>query len=114
MSYIEMTVSGAKLGIACVRAYEATVLLTSATSSGWVLIPSCVQTITVTVEPTGTTAKVQATTDTVSSVKDNTAVGIDWSLGDVSVAKQDSAIPVTAFRLVQNGAGSSKMTMRAQ
>ena len=39
---------------------------------------------------------------------------VDWDAGAVSSTTQDVAYPVTALRLVQIGAGTAKMSVRAQ
>jgi len=63
----------------------------------------------------GATGKVQTTTDPLGTVKNGTPDPVDWSIGTVASTTQDSLNgAVTAFRAVQESAGTMKMTARAQ
>jgi len=99
-------------------AYQEVVQLSGQGNSDWILIPSRVSKITVTlVVENGATAKVQTSTNTINEIKDNhpDIVAIDWDHGEVSTNTQDSCDPVTAIRLVQTSAnGNSKLYVRAQ
>lgn len=117
MSYIEMTEAEIKnTGSKENQAQEATLSLSSASNSDWILIPDSVQNICVTVIPGGgASAKVQTTTDPIATVKNGSGItAIDWDAGLVSANTTDIFLPITAIRLVQSGAGTSKITMRAQ
>ena len=94
--------------------FEGSLSLSGAGNSNWIVIPNGVQTIAVTVTPTTATAKVQTTTDTIATLEASGEVAVDWDAGEVSSSTQDVCSPVTAIRLVQVGAGSSIMTVRAQ
>jgi hypothetical protein len=115
MAVKEMNVAPTKEGgDVGLKAFEAKDELAAPGNGESILIPDDVKTISVTVEPTGATAKVQTTTNSVAEVKAGTETWVDWDLGAVAVDTNDTADPVTAMRLVQIGAGSSIMTMRAQ
>lgn len=95
--------------------YEYEDTLDSAGNGDWIIIPVDVRTVTVTCQAAGTTAKVQTTTDTIAVVKAGTAeTAVDWDDGAVSTATSAACTPPTAVRLVQVGAGTSKLTVRAQ
>ena len=80
-----------------------------------VLIPTTVQTISVTVSFTsGASGKIQTTTDNISIVEAGSAIFVDWPDGEVSVTTQKSAYPVTAIKIVMVLPGIMKTTIRAQ
>lgn len=78
-----------------------------------VLIPTTVKSVAVTLEVSGGTGKVQATTSPISDVQNDTAVWIDWNAGEVAATTQDGIIPATAIRQV-NTAGTTRLLVRAQ
>lgn len=93
--------------------YEYEINLNSASTSDWVLIPFGVEKLSCTLSVSGgASAKVQASTDNVQTIKSGTPIAIDWSLGVVSVTTQDAVEKITAIRLVQTQNGSSKLTIR--
>ena len=115
MATVEMTIvtlSGRNVEDEYGYEYEDT--LAGGGNGDWILIPVDVRSVAVTCSAVGTTAKVQTTTDLVASVEADTAVGVDWDDGAISSATSGSCVPPTAIRLVQTGAGSSKLTVRAQ
>jgi hypothetical protein len=116
MAYVEMAVvvqSGSNLEGQFGYEYEDTGA--AAGNGPWIIIPVDVRTVTVTCQAAGTTAKVQTTTDKIAVVKAGTAeTGVDWDDGAVSTATSAACTPPTAIRLVQAGAGTSKLTVRAQ
>jgi len=97
-------------------AFEFVETLSSSGNGDWLLIPDDMTGISVTVQAGGgATAKVQTTIDPLAVVKSGTGItAVDWDYGEVSSPTQDYALPVTAIRLVQVGAGTSKMTIRCQ
>jgi len=95
-------------------AYEYEQTLDAAGDGDWILIPADVVTVVVTCQASGTTAKVQTTTDTIAAITAGTETAVDWDDGAVSTATSAACTPPTALRLVQVGAGSSKLTVRAQ
>ena len=113
MAYEEMQVAPTK-GEEKKSAYEKLISLAAAGNSAWVLIPRGISFITYVVSVAGVTAKVQFTNSLVSTVKSGSPVAIDWPPGDVAVNTSDASRPVTAARLVQTGAGTSKLEVRAQ
>ena len=97
------------------RAFEETSELAAAGNGDWILVPDDIRQLVITVVPTTATAKVQTTTDPIAVVKSGTGItAVDWDAGAVSSTTQDVAYPVTALRLVQIGAGTAKMSVRAQ
>lgn len=115
MAYKEMNVAPTKDGGDIKRKrFEAKDELAAASNGVSILIPDDIRGISVTVEPTGCTVKVQATTNSVAEVKAGTETWIDWDLGAVAIDTNDTCDPVTAIRMVQIGAGSSVLTMVAQ
>jgi hypothetical protein len=96
-------------------AYQYTTNLSASGVTDWISIPASVEEISVTLVPaSGTSATVQTTTDTIADVISGVATAVNWSNGVVSSITQDSCEPVTAIRLYQTTAGTSKLTMRAQ
>jgi len=95
-------------------AYEYQDDLAAAGDGDWILIPADVRTVVATCEASGTTAKVQTTTDTIASIDAGTETAVDWDEGSVSTAVSAACDPPTAIRIVQDGAGTSKLTVRAQ
>ena len=116
MNYLDMHVANVKDGGVKAVAFEREVTLSSAGNSVWILVPDDVQQISVTVIPTsGASAKVQTTIDPIAVVKSGAGITpVDWDAGLITETTQDVASPITAFRLVQSGAGNTKMTARAQ
>lgn len=97
------------------EAFEADIDLSAAGTSDYVLIPSDVNNVTVTVSFTGgAEGYIEATTDKIEKVLVGTAVWITWTQGQVSSDTQDSAYPPTALRAVQVGAGTMHTSVRAQ
>lgn len=98
-------------------AWQASDALAGAGNGKAIIIPDGVNTVAVTVVPSGgASAKVQATTDLINLVEQESAsvVWVDWDAGLVSANTQDYCVPVTAIRLVQSGAGASTLSVRAQ
>ena len=113
MAYEEMQVAPTK-GEEKKSAYEKSLPLAAAGNGAWILIPRGVSVISYVVAPVGCTVKVQFTNSPVATVKSGSPIAIDWPSGDVAVNTSDASRPVTAARLVQTGAGSSTLEMRAQ
>jgi len=117
---IEMQVVNTKVGRprdggTLLNAFEAEASLVGISISDYVLIPSEVNSISVTVSFTGgATGYVEATTDIIDKVVAETATWLIWNQGEVSVTTQDSAYPPSAIRAIQSGAGTMKMSVRAQ
>ena len=115
MSAIEMTVNSTKDTGAPGRSLEYTDTLAAAGNGNSILTPDDVHGITITLVTTAQ-AKVQTCNNSHTEVM--VGVGLtwdDWDYGLISATTQtDPFYPVTAFRMVQVGAGSSKMQMRAQ
>lgn len=115
MAYKEMKTANVKDGGGREFAFEILEELEADGNGDAILIPDDIKQIAVTVVPTTATAKVQTTTDPIGVVKSGTGITwVDWDSGEVSAATQDVCTPVTAIRLVQVGAGSAKMSARAQ
>lgn len=113
MAYKEMLVAPAQgIGGNC---YEYEVSLAAVANSDWILIPKDIKNIAYVLSVSGGgKGKVQITTDSVYTVKTGSPVAIDWPAGEVSANTSDSSVPVTAVRLAQTFAGTTKLTIRAQ
>lgn len=100
------------------NAYEASIDLAAAGNSPWLLIPSDVSSLVVTVQLTGAAnAEIETTSDLYANVLADTGsvVGISWDLGVVTTDSQDSTHrPPTAIRLVQTNTGTAIAKVRAQ
>ena len=112
--WYEMQVVPINTGGLVKKAFEYEESLSAAGNGNAILIPDDCKTISVQTEPTGCAVKVQATIDTLNAVKTGTPVWLDWDYGEVTDNVQKKCNPVTALRLVQVGAGSSKIKVRAQ
>jgi len=96
-------------------AWEIEVSLSSVANSDAILIPDGVGNISCTVSVAGgASAKVQTSTDALDTIINGSPVWIDWDAGAVDVNTQGACEPVTAIRLAQTVAGTSKLTLRAQ
>ncbi len=73
------------------------------------LTPSKQNSVSVTVEPSGGSAKVQATTNPLADVEADTATWVDWDEGEVTEATQGVCQPCTAVRVVVIS-GTAKFT----
>ncbi len=114
MAYKNMLVAPAD-GINPKNAYESEVALAAVSDSAWMLIPKDISDVSYVLSVAGGgKGKVQVTTDSVNTVKTGSPVAIDWPAGEVSVNTSDSSVPVTAVRLSQTFAGTTKLTIRAQ
>jgi hypothetical protein len=110
----DMQVSPAP-GAGGTAAYELEVSLATAGNSEWVIVPRGTDTVTITVVCTGgATAKIQTSTDTVYTVKSGTPTPVDWGAGATTGPLTEYTIRVTAWRLVQIGAGTAKAKATAQ
>lgn len=97
------------------EAFEADIDLTEAGTSDFILIPSDVTNVTVTVSFTGEAkGYIEATTDTVAKVIADNAEWVIWAKGLVASSTQDSCYPPTALRAVQIGTGIMHVSVRAQ
>lgn len=90
--------------------YEET--LSSPGNGVWIKNPNGILGSAVTLEISGGSGKVQATTSLMSKVDADLAVGVDWAQGVVTGTIQDYVIPVTAIRQV-NVSGTTKITVRS-
>jgi hypothetical protein len=97
-------------------AYEYEVNLTEIGYSEWILFPSTIKYISVTVSPSyGCACKVQTTTDTYATIKTGTNItAVDWNKGKSYSTFSDVCDPVSGIRLYQEHAGTSTMSVRAQ
>ena len=97
--------------------YEVELKLAADGATVWIMVPLDTETCQVTCEPTvGSTARLEACTDPNAQIRAGvvpTAITA-WPNGNVTAAAGASLPPVTAFRLVQVGAGSSRVTAVAQ
>ncbi|MDD5589374.1 MAG: hypothetical protein PHP92_04940 [Candidatus Nanoarchaeia archaeon] len=93
--------------------YEYEINLNVVGNSDWVLLPLGVEKLSCTLSVSnGASAKVQASTDSISTIKTGIPIAVDWDLGAVAASTQDSVEKITALRLVQTVAGNSKLTIR--
>lgn len=80
-----------------------------------ILIPDDIGTVVVVMKPTGCEVNVEFTLDSVSEVKAGAAEWLpSWWGGDVDDDTVDIFWSCTAIRLVQVGAGTSDLRVRAQ
>lgn len=110
MSYVAM--SRAPLEKAT-NAWEYKETLSVAGNGVSVLLPPDLDDVTVTLEVSAGSGKVQATTSTVADVKSDVAVWVDWTAGTVTQTTQDYCKPPTALRMV-NVSGVTTLHLRAQ
>lgn len=114
-SWINMTENNGKSNNGNGVSFETSISLAAAGNSAAVLIPNGVKDIMVTVVPGGgATGKVQTSTDLVYTVKEGSVTWVDWSAGAVAATTTGVCYPVTAIRLVQAGAGTAKLLVKAQ
>ncbi len=115
-NFIEMQLANIKQsGEMKVFAHEMELSLSAIGNSKWIIIPSGITLIACTLEVLeDSKGKLQATTDLISRIKDGTAVGIDWDIGESFFNQQDLCEGASAVRLVQTLAGSTKITVRSQ
>ena len=95
------------------KAWEYEDSLAAPSNGNTVLVPAGINGISVTLDITAGSGKIQTTTDLLATVKTGTPVWIDWPLGVVAADTQDWVRPVAAIRQV-NAAGTTKMKLRAQ
>ena len=91
--------------------------LAAASNGPWIEIPRMMQNISIQVEAAGgASCKVQYTASARDTVEGGTPIIQDWDEGVITSGNVGSAsfYPHTAVRLVQSGAGTSKITIRAQ
>jgi hypothetical protein len=97
------------------RAFEHKEELSAASSSDWIIVPDDIRGVSVSVSASGgATARAETTTSLYKDVISDTAQPETWPSGEVTTITSQNAHPCTAIRLVQTGAGSSIMTLRAQ
>lgn len=88
----------------------------SAPSNGdTIIVPGNVIGISVALEVTGGSGKVQASITPVDEIiaNESNTIWIDWDSGTVTATTQDRCAPVSALRQV-NASGTTKLTLRAQ
>ncbi len=100
-------------------AYEQEVSLASVGNSDWILMPEDVSSVAVTLFVSDCEATVEATTDAIADVLDDTAEGLEWDLGRVRGSVQNRACPVTAVRMIitddlDNDPFSARLSVRTQ
>lgn len=78
-----------------------------------IIIPTCVKKISLTLEMTSGSGKVQTTTSKLADVVGGTEAWVDWTSGSVSANTREVFDPVTAVRLV-NTSGTIYLSVRAQ
>jgi len=97
--------------------YEKEVSLSDVGTSDIIKIPAGMNKIAVTLSVGGGgKGKVQASTDTIPVIDAITGIiWVDWDKGEVAVDSQDSCEPaISALRLNQTFAGTTKLTVRCQ
>lgn len=115
MAYTQMDVAPALEGGEKSVAFEKTISLAGAGSCASILIPDDIQSVVVTAQAAGTTTTVYSTTSSIAAVKaDSGVTWIAWSAGAIATATGSVFSPVTAIKMIQAGAGSSKIEVRAQ
>ena len=88
-------------------AWEYEVTLSSVTTSDAILLPRGINGGVTTISFTGTAeGKVQSTSSSFNTIRNGTAIWVDWDAGVVTVTTQDAfSPPPTAIRLNQTSAG---------
>jgi hypothetical protein len=113
MSVINMTRAGVINGNENVWEIEDS--LASVTTGNIILIPGGILGLSITVSVGGgASAKAQYSTDTLNTILNGTAIWTDWSAGAVSANTSERCAPISAIRLNQTIAGTSKLSVRAQ
>jgi len=115
MGWVNMDVAPTVEGGGKAVAFEKTLALDAAGSCDSILIPDDVQSVLLTASAVGTTTNVYSTTSSVAAVKADTGVTwLAWSAGAIATATGTVYGPVTAIKMIQTGAGTSKLEVRAQ
>ena len=116
MSYVEMKAANVKDGGVKTFAFEYSESLAAAGDTETILVPDDIQGLSVTAQAAGgATAKIYTTTDPIGIVKSGVGITwIEWSSGAVTDATAAVFHPVTAIKMTQTGAGTSKITVRGQ
>lgn len=115
MEWVNMSVAPTIEGGGKAVAFETTLSLAAAGSSDSILIPDDVQSVSITASAIGTTTNVYSTTSSIAAVKaDSGVTWIAWTAGAIASATGAVYNPVTAIKMIQTGAGSSKLEVRAQ
>ena len=115
-NFIEMQIANiSKDGEMKVFSYEMELSLSAIGNSQWIIIPVRTPLIACTLEVSNNAkGKIQATTDIISRIKDGSAVGIDWDIGESFFNAQDLCEGASAIRLVQTLPGNTKISVRSQ
>lgn len=115
MAWVNMDVAPTVEGGGKNVAFEKTLSLDAAGSCASILIPDDVQNVMVTAQASGTTTTVYSTTSSIAAVKaDSGVTWLAWTAGAIATATGTAYGPVTAIKMIQAGAGSSKLEVRAQ
>ena len=96
-----------------IDAWEYEDTLSSAIDGSSVIVPENIKNLSVTLQISAGSGKVQTTTSKLEDVLNNNAVWVDWDNGVVTSTTQDSCVPITAIRQV-NVSGTTKLLVRAQ
>lgn len=93
--------------------FEYSDTLSSAGSGDWVLVPSGICNIAITLAVTAGSGKIQISNDLENIIRNDVPTAVDWPLGTVITTTEDSVLPVAAIRQV-NFSGTTTLSMRAQ
>lgn len=117
MSYIQMNplTSDSIGGEEALSSFEAHETLNATGNGQWILIPTGVQSVAITLDATLGSGKIQVSSDSLIDIKNNIASKvIDWDAGIVTNAlSNDVFFPCTAIRQV-NISGTTSIGVRAQ
>jgi hypothetical protein len=97
--------------------WEIDLSLAAAGATVWILVPLDSSSCQITAEPSGAaTARLEACTDPEAAIRAGTAPTAitAWPDGNVTAITAAILPPVTAYRLVQVGAGATRITAVAQ
>lgn len=114
---MEMNVSQSNYSGGKVFSFEASADLIASGETPAIIIPDIQGCVTITVTPAGgASVSVYSTTSPVEIIKNDysNVVWIEWAAGVVTEAMASAFHPISAIKMIQTGAGSSKITLRAQ
>lgn len=113
---IQMQVAPTQEGGEKLHAFEYSESLAGAGDTKLVLIPDDVKSVLVTAQAAGgASAMVYTSTDLISVLKSGSGITwVAWTPGAVTSAQGAVFMPVTAIKMTQSGAGTSKLTVRSQ
>jgi len=106
MAYKYMTRSFFRIGDARVTEFDET--LSAPGNSDWILVPKNKSTISIALNPTAGSGRIEYTLSGIETVKTGSPIVAVWDHGNVSAYADDVLHKITAFRMV-NISGTTQM-----